>query len=138
MVPPVDRAHAEDGLTGFGAAGAHEPRETNQLAGADVEADVRHGAASGQVLDLEHDVAGCHRFAALEEDVTADHEPDELVLGRGGDVARAGDGTVLQHGHAVAELEDLGQAMADVDDGDTRAAQAPQDVEETVALGQGE
>ena len=53
-----------------------------------------------------------------------------------GDLAGADQPAVLQHGHAVAEREDLGQPVRDVDDRHPVARQRAHDVEEPLGLGQ--
>jgi hypothetical protein len=67
-------------------------------------------------------------------DGARDHVADELALVRLGDHARGDELSVAQDGHALGELEDLLEAMADVDDRDALAVQAPDQREELIGL----
>ena len=89
----------------------------------------------GEALDLEHDLARPGLALAREQHVPADHQPDELGLVGLGHDARPGDPAVLQDRDPIAELEDLGEAMGDVDDRDARVAQAPDHLEQMLRLG---
>ena len=90
------------------------------------------------MLDFQHDLTRRHRVTPLEEHVATDHQPDELVLRGGRDISRPCHRAVLEDRDAVAELEDLRQPVADVDDRNARVPKPSQDLEEAGRLGQGQ
>ena len=86
--PARERPRAEDRLAGLRAARADEPGEADDLAGANGEARIAAQAARrASVLDLEHARSRRARAGlAGEMHVAPDHEPDQLVGRRLGDL----------------------------------------------------
>ena len=68
-VPGGRAARAVDGLEDLGAAGADQPGEPDDLAGAHRERDVLEDAAKAEPLDLEHDRGVGRQLAPRREDV---------------------------------------------------------------------
>jgi hypothetical protein len=66
------------------------------------------------------------------------HHGDQGLLGDLGDRTRADQRAIAQHGHPVGELEDLGQLVADIDNGDAALAQAPDDRHQPLDVGIGQ
>ena len=115
---PARLVGAVDGPDDLGAARADEADEAQDLALVKLEGDVVELVGADRT-DLHHDLA--HAVGArgvLVLDRAADHLGDQLVpreLGHGLGVHHA---AVPHHAHDVAELEDLVQLVADVDDRD--------------------
>ena len=105
----------EDRAGDLAAAGADEPGERDDLAGSHLEGDVDEDALARQALDLR---ARCRRASAAPAaalgELAADHRPHEIV-GREAVRARATmhAAAVAQHGDALAEREDLLEAVRD-------------------------
>src|SRR5690606_21691182 len=122
-VPPV--AAAEQAHRQLGAAGTHEARDADDLAGPDVEARAVDDHAPGlggvvhrPVLDPEHLLPDLRRplgVAVLE--VAADHRADDPLLGglRAAHVERLDGAPVAQHGGAVGDRGDLPELVGDDD-----------------------
>jgi hypothetical protein len=126
------------GLDDLGPAGADESGQTDDLAGADLEAHVGELAPAGEPLDLEHDRrALAHRLRRREDvlDGAPGHQADELGGRR---LARRQAGrdraAVLEDGHAVADLADLLEPVGDVDDRDALGGEVADDGEQLVDL----
>jgi hypothetical protein len=62
-------------------------------------------------------------------ETVADHHVHDLGDRQPGKRLRGDDLAVAQHDDTVADLEDLVQAMRDVDDGDVLGLQLPEDAE---------
>ena len=91
--------------------------------------------ATGQAVDLEHDVADLGRGLGEEvADLAADHPRDDLVDGGLGDGVGGDVLAVAHHGDGVAEGEDLVEAVGDEDQGAALVAQAAGDREQPVDL----
>jgi hypothetical protein len=116
----VGRREAEQDTRQLGAAGADQPGEAENLAGADLEADVVHpGRRTAEPAQRQHDLAG--RGFGWRVGVgylAAHHQVDQLGLGRVGDAAGADALAVAQDGDAVGDRENLLQAVGNVDDAD--------------------
>ena len=111
---------AENGGSHFAAAGADEPSQAEDFAGAQLEADVRKLAGRGEVFDVEKLFAerAIEVGGAGVGDFASDHLGDDafgggLGNGFGGDMA-----AVAEDADGVAEAEDFFQPMGNVDDGD--------------------
>ena len=132
----LHRVGAEQRARQLGAAGALQAGEADDLAGADLDVDVvQHrrrdaGRLQPDVAELLGRAAG--REVAVE--LAADHERDELagvdLRGR----LRRDVLAVLQHRDAVADGEDLAQAVGDVDHPEPALAQPAQQVEQHLDL----
>ena len=125
---------AEEDAGHLGPPGADQSREADDLAGADLERDVAELADPGQALDLQQDVADRGLDLREERDGPPDHVADEVG---GGQVARGGGhdvAPVAEHRRAVAQLEDLVEAVADEQDRDAAVAQPADDAEQPLDL----
>src|SRR5690606_9311250 len=95
------------------SAGAHEPREPDDLARVHGDVDTREDPGELETLDAEHlgrlrVRPGPRREGVL--DVASGHELDDLRGRRRGDVQAGGHGAaVLEDGEAVPDLTDLVQ-----------------------------
>ena len=76
-----------------------------------------HGADLGRLLGEEI------------VDGAPDHHADQFGFAGIADVLRADVFAVAQHGHAVGQLKDLVEAVADVNDADAALAQQPHNAE---------
>src|SRR5690606_10822220 len=110
-VVAVDAEDRPDDLT---AAGADESREGDDLAAVHGEADVGEGTVPGQVAHLQA------RFAYLggllgeeRRHLATDHATYDLVDGDFVDWVRADPAAVAHDGDALAEREDLVEAVRD-------------------------
>ena len=93
-------------------------RQTISPARTVIEADCTSGGALTSSASSTTSPILRRCAVARKMHLAPDHQPDQLV-GRGlGDRARAGELAVLQHRHRVAERENLGQAVRDIDDRD--------------------
>ncbi len=130
---------AEDRASDFAPAGAHEPCETDDLAGPHREADVVEDAGTREPLDLEQGRADLGRLLGEEVgDLAADHLRDDLVDTRVDDPVRGDVGAVAHHGDGVAEVEHLVEPVRDEDERAAFVAEAAGDLEEPVDLDAGE
>ena len=130
--PPCDLA----------AAGTDEPGDAEDLAAQELERHVLEPARVREIAHLEHDLLA-HVDRALFRgiqvlDHPANHGADDVA---GGDVPHIPGHdvpAVAEDGNAVAILEDLGQTVRDVDDGDPLSGERAHDGEEdsSLALGQ--
>ena len=122
--PRRTRVDAEDRARDLAAPGADQARQRDDLAGAHVEADVEEHALARQPFDVEHRVAdGLRRRASR-----SGRSRPTIARMRSSAVrpASSRDSTrraVAEHGHALAEREDLLEPVRDEEDGDARLAQ---------------
>ncbi len=118
---------AEEGFSDLAATRADEAGETDDFTGADGERDVAEFTGAGEIFDVEKEgavgIGGVLR--EVVGDGAADHHLDDLILSTcgprvGGDVfaERADIFSVAEDADGVAEPEDFGHAMGDVDHGD--------------------
>ena len=136
----ADQVHQE-----LGAARAHQAADSQDLAGANLEADAVEDRArmsrggDAEAPDLEHHLPR-RRPLTREEiaDVAADHQPDDLLAAGGGDVQGLDALTVAQDGHPVGEGQDLLQAVGNVDAGDATSLEPAQDAHQQLGLRLGE
>ena len=68
----------------------------------------------------------------------ADHAPDDLLLRRRRDLFRADIAPVAQHADPIAMREDLGHAVADIDDADAARLELRDDPEQLAGLALGQ
>ena len=126
---------AEDHLRDLRPAGADEPEEAQDLAGAKVEAHVLDETGAGETADAENRRADLGLLLGEEgAGLRADHGAHgrlgrELGGGAGGDAAAG-----AQDGDVVAEPEDLVDEVADEQNCDALRLQMPHDLEKPVHL----
>jgi hypothetical protein len=132
---------AEDRLGRLTAAGAEETGEAHDLAGAHVEGDVVENVAAGQAPHPEHGftlyVAVLPEAGGVAFDLgelAAEHGGYELELREVGQVAGMDQLAVAQHRYLLADLVELVEVVANVDDADVLVAQLPDDLEELLHL----
>src|SRR5947208_16897452 len=102
------RDDSKDRLRHIGSSRADQPRNTENLAAADFEADAGKSAFAAQILDPQPRLADRHGWLVEElSQLPADHHADDLFLAGLGDVARANAMTISQHGDAIRYREDL-------------------------------
>ena len=111
------RVRADERARGFGSPGAHQPGEAEDLALAQLEADVLEQLLGAEAGDLEHDLAiRLHADGlGLARDLAADHHGDDLLHGRLLGLARAHVAAVADDRDAVGDPLDLVHAVRDVD-----------------------
>ncbi len=126
----IRRGHAEDRLCNLGSPGAEQPGQAEDLALPQREADVVIFSAPGQVPEFEHGVAEAGSAARRLLDFEPGHEARQLARGHAVGRIGADKRTVAQDGHARADLDHLGQPVADENDGDPAFRQAPDDGEQ--------
>ncbi len=126
---------SEDRASDLGTASTDEPGERDDLTGAHVEADVREDAAAAEVSHRDDGFADLRLlFGEQRRDVAPDHFAHQAV---DRDVLRevGGDeGAVAHDGDAVAEIEDLVEAVRDEQDAGAPVAQRPRNREQAVDL----
>src|SRR6266403_3968569 len=137
----LEGVRAEDGPGHFGAAGADQPGESQDLAAPELEAHVLDGAAAPEPARLQRDLGvGLVRdLAGRLVDGAAHHHPDDLV---DAGVARRKGVHVLpvaQHRDPVGDLLELLEPVRDVNHPYATIPKLPDDPEEIVdlRLGQG-
>ena len=123
----VGLVDAEQQLRGLGAAGAEQAGDADHFAGADVEIEGRHGGAPA-VAAQGHEALAGRAAAAVPADglvfeLAAEHGADHVDALQPLDVARLHLAAVAQHGHALAEREDLIEEMGDEDHADAARGQ---------------
>ena len=116
------------------------PDEPEDLAPAQLEADVADRAAPVQVADLQDDlrVGVLRELRGGLEDGPADHHADDRLDRRLGGLDRVDVAAVAHHGHPVGDLLELLEAVRDVDHARPPLAQVADDPEELVDLGVGQ
>ena len=141
---PVDRdtatahaAQAEQRLNQLTALSADQAADAEDFTLPHLEGDIPEGTldARREVLDLEHDVA--RRILTRRKHVRqrpADHLADDEFVVEGIRLVRPDQPTVAHDGHLVGDLENLLDAVRDVNDGDSLAAQFSDDGEEVLDL----
>ena len=113
------------------AAGADQPAETDDLAGAHLQAHSANCREPPGIANLQQDAVGAHRPLRIELiHLASHHELDELVGRRRCGQAGGRRAPVSQHRHAVADAPDLVEAVRDVDDADALGGQPANHVEE--------
>src|SRR5467141_587004 len=137
----AEQAHGE-----FGAPGAHQPGDADDLAAADMEVDILDDLPTRMqrmidrpVLDLQYGLADVRlalREAMLE--VAIHHFADDaILLDRAGlAIHRIHGATVAQHGDAVGDTRHLVELVRDQDRGHALGAELKQKIEQrrTVAF----
>src|SRR5829696_6090427 len=135
--PRIEGLGAEDRLGRLAAAGAEETGEADDLAGAHVEGDAVEDVAAGQALYLEHGFS--LYVAVLPEaggvtfdlgELAAEHGGYELELRELGQVPGMHQLAVAQHGDLLADLVELVEVVAHVDDPNVLVSQLPDHAEE--------
>src|SRR3954464_4167431 len=95
--------------------------------------------ARPQIADLEHRLLGLRRrLVDAQQDLAADHEPRERLLGGALGGNRVDALAAPQHGDAVGDLEDLVELVRDEDDAGAVLLQRLEDAEEVARLLGGE
>lgn len=135
----AEQAHGE-----FGAPGAHQPCDSDDLAAADLEVDILDDlpirmlrVIDRPILDLEHHLADIRialRKAMLE--VAIHHLADDTIfLDRAGLAIQRIDGaTVAQHGNAVGDTRHLVELVRNQDRGHALGAELKQEIEQRGAV----
>ena len=123
---------AKDGARRVALALALQAAQAHDFARAHAEAYVAQPAGNAQVFHAEQRIAKGD-IAALGVDIlqhAAHHHGDDLVLGNFPGGARANNLSVLEHGDAVGQLENLVQTVGDIDDSHALPAQAAHDIKQ--------
>src|SRR5690606_20965389 len=114
------RPQPADAFGDFRTAGADEATDAEDFALAQFEADVLEARTVADVIDFENFLAGRLVRAGLVgielRDLAPDHAANHLVRGYIRDAVGADVAAVAKYGHPVAEAENLGHAVADIDD----------------------
>ena len=107
----------EQGADELAAARAEQAEDAHDLAGPHIEADVPEGGSELRPLTRIRVPRRCGVLARVHLlEVAPDHGAHEVVPRVDLRIEEAADATVTQHQGAVGDLEDLRQAMRDVDD----------------------
>ena len=134
QAPAVDRIESDHGADKFGAAGAKQPPEADNLAGAQREADVGELVAAREAFDLEDDLrflGAIRREADLVLD-RAHHLMDHVARRHRADVAAEHRLAVPHHRNPLADAENLVDEVGDVDDRYAFLLQAANDLEQAL------
>lgn len=108
----VEPVHAEHGARHFASSGADESRQADDLASPYFEGDVGEDSFAGQPPHGEGNLARLGVLLRIElVEIAADHPAHEVVLGESVEEFTADQGAVAQGRHALAQLEDLFQAV---------------------------
>ena len=132
----VDRIQADERAHEFGAPSAEQTPKSDDFAGLQRETDAVDDSAARETGDTQH-FERLGRPAPSQSNLVveaAKHVPDEFDLAQGSDLAAEHGAPVSQNGHLVADLEDLIDEVADVDDGDPFGLEAADDVEQPPSL----
>lgn len=130
---------AEDRAAEIRLAGPDHSGETHDLAGLDVERDVRERPIDRQALHCQEDFGArvYRRLLVLVIQMVGPRAPHhhvvELVLSHVARLARSDEPTVLDHEHAIAVVEQFAEPVPDVDDAGPFAS-LPDDAEEELGL----
>src|SRR3954447_6071794 len=125
---------AEHALGEFAAPGADQSIESDDLAATDRERYVGE-ARSAQVPHIEQHLSERDRLLVVHFlDGPSHHVADELALVRLGNDTGRYELAVPKDRHPVGQLEDLLQAMADIDDRHALRMQAADEREELIRL----
>ena len=123
---------AEDGAAERALAGAFEPGDADDLAGAQIKSDVgEHGVAAA--LHRQDGGAELRRVTWRREEISEvapDHQPDDHGWCQRRGRMRRDQPAVLQHGDAVGDRLQLGHAMGDVEDRRALAPERPDQFEQ--------
>src|SRR5271165_2601131 len=130
------RIGAEDGARRFGAATADEARNADNFALADAEGYLRALRIAPQAFDPQRlarddDILAKGVFVL---DAASHHHVHDLGDGQPGEGPRGDQLAIPQHGHAIADLVDLVQAMRNIEDRHAPRLEAPQDLEQPFDL----
>ena len=131
-----ERRFAEQRLEKGGAAGTVEAGQADNLAPAHLEVADVHSIGAGKPLDVERDGAGdAAPLAALDQRaILADDRFDQGFLGGALDVKGGDAPAAAQDRDAVADLPNLVEPMADVENGDALADELADDAEDVLQL----
>ena len=125
------RLDAEERQADIGASGADQAGEAEDLAAADVEADVMKDALTGEAAHGQDQVALLDRGARLQEpDLATDHVGDRPARRHLGARSRRDQATGAEHRDLVGDLENLLHAMTDEQDGDALVAEVLDQLEQ--------
>ena len=134
--PGVVAVDAEDRAHDLRAPGSHEPGEGDDLTGSHVEGDALELPGAAEIAHAEDDLADLGRHLREQVgDLAADHPADDLGRVDVGHRGRGDRRAVAHDGDGVAHLEDLVEAVADVDHATTLVAQPSGDLEQPGHLG---
>ena len=134
------RVGAVDQPDQLAAAGADKPGNPKELAPAEAEAGVLDDVGQGQALDAQqllvaHGLRGDAALAALGRGLGAPRDVlDQPLLGELLGAPRVDDAAVAHDRDVVGDLEDLVEAVRDVDDRDVALLEQPHDAVEVVDL----
>ena len=123
----VRRGQTKECAGQFGPAGADQPGQSEDLAGANREAHPPHsGSGARHVAQLQHGLTrlGLGRRIKLGH-LTTNHELDQPGLGDGAHRLRAHTFAVAQHGDPIGQGENFLQPVRNVDDTHAAGAQLP-------------
>ena len=117
--PALRGRRAEQPFEQFGAAGADESGEAEDLAGAHFEIHVLRPAGNGDAADLEHRRSGRgHILGRIHvRDIAADHQVGHLLAGRFGRRRPRHEATVAHDDDFIGDAFHLVELVRDVDDG---------------------
>ena len=88
-----------------------------------------------EILDLQHRIVRlCRRLLHPQQHVAPDHQARQALLGRALGGHRVDLLAAPQHGHAVRDLQDLAELVADEDDRHAVGLQRPQHLEQLARL----
>ena len=126
---------AEDGAHQLGPPGAGDAGKADDFARVQFEGDVVHELGPGDVLDLQQDLAGSRIPLGIDVlQVAPDHELDQVVHRHFRDLLGVDVTPVLEHRDLVGQLEDLLQAVGDVDDADALGLERAHDLEQLLQI----
>ena len=127
----VAAVRAENQPGRLGSAGADQARQRQDFAAAHLERHVANGPAAVQAADHQPRRAQRRRLLGkLRVQRAADHHLDDPLASHLADRPRAHVGPVAEHHDAVRDLEDLVQAVADVDHAQALGLQLANHVEQ--------
>ena len=116
-----------------------EPCQRDDLAGVNVEGDVGEDALPGQALDLEHRLAALGLLFREERvHVAADHRADDRPGGEFVNRLRPDVPAVAHDGHALAEVENLLEAVRHEQHRRALVPERARDAEQSLDLGDGQ
>ena len=125
--------HSEEGFEDFGATRPHQAGKAEDLAAAQLEADVLDEGATVEATHGEHDITDLGMFLGEHlGQLAPHHEGDELVPIEVGGRKCVHELAVAEHRDVVGDLEDLVHLVRDVDD---RLAALAQLVDHPVEVG---
>ena len=126
---------AEETSQRLGAPGSNQSGQPENLTASQFQSHITGRPFTGKALERQHHCARCVSDSGKEvRYATADHQRDDLRVGRSRQLALSDGTAIAQHRVTVADLPDLFEEVADVDNPQPGVAQFANDCEEVIDI----